>query len=42
MAWYRTYLRTDRKRDAKAATGDYGFLLSSYQSEGALALDGGH
>ena len=37
MAWYRTYLRTDRKRDAKTATGDYGFLRSLYQSEGALA-----
>ena len=37
MAWYRTYLRTDRKRDAKTATGDYCFLRSLYQSEGALA-----
>ena len=31
---------TDRQktgRDAKTATGDYGFLRSLYQSEGALA-----
>ena len=32
MAWDRTYLRTDRKRDSKTATGDYGFLRSLYQS----------
>ena len=28
MAWYRTYLRPDRKRDSKTATGDHGFLRS--------------
>ena len=37
MAWYRTYLRTDRKRDSKTAQDYYCFFCSLYQSEGAVA-----
>ena len=37
MAWYRTYLRTDRERDSKTANDYYCFFRNLYQSEGALA-----
>ena len=37
IAWYRTYLRTDRKRDSKTATNYYCFLRILSRSVGASA-----
>ena len=43
MAWYRTYLRTDRKRDSKTASDYYCFFLVLYFSpKEPEQLDAGH
>ena len=37
IVWYRTYLRTDGKRDSRAATSYHCLWRILYRSEGALA-----